>query len=79
MQYTLRNVPPDLDRMLKARAKKLGKSVNQLALEALAQSVGTALKRRSLRNMPGSWSKREATEFDRFLEQERRIDPELWK
>lgn len=79
MQYTLRNIPPELDRMLKARAKKLGKSVNQVALEALAQSVGTPLKRRSLRDMPGSWSKREAAEFDCFLAQERRVDPELWK
>jgi hypothetical protein len=65
--------------MLKARAKKLGKSVNQVAIEALAQSVGVPLKRRVLRDMPGSWSKQEATEFDRFLQAHRRIDPELWK
>ena len=78
MQYTIRNIPPELDRALKARAKKLGKSVNQVALDALARSVGQAIKRRNLREMPGAWSKGEAAEFDRFLEQDRQIDDELW-
>jgi hypothetical protein len=79
MQYTLRNVPPELDRALKARAKAAGKSVNQLVLEALAQSVGQAARRRDLRQMPGAWSRQEAARFDRFLEEHRAIDEELWK
>ncbi len=79
MQYTIRNIPPELDRALKARAKKFGRSVNQLALEALAQSVGQPLRRRSLRGMPGAWSKTEARSFDAFLGRQRRIDEELWK
>jgi hypothetical protein len=79
MQYTIRNVSAELDRALKARAKKSGKSVNQVALEALAQSVGQPLKRRSLRDMPGTWSKREAAHFERFLTEHRKIDDELWR
>lgn len=79
MQYTIRNVSPDLDRALKARAKQLGKSVNQVALEALAGSVGVSVKRRDLRAMPGAWSKEEAARFDRLLEESRRIDDELWR
>lgn len=79
MQYTIRNISPELDRALKARAKKSGKSVNQIALEALVQSVGQLVKRRSLRGMPGAWSKKEAAEFDRFLERHRKIDEELWR
>lgn len=79
MQYTIRNIPPELDRALKARAKKLGKSVNQVALEVLAAGTGKAIRRRSLRNMPGAWSAKEAAELDRFLEEHRSIDPELWK
>jgi hypothetical protein len=79
MQYTLRNVPPELDRALKARAKQLGKSVNQIAVEALAQSVGHPMRVRSLRGMPGAWTKKEAADFDRFLSEHRRIDEELWK
>ena len=79
MQYTIRNVSPELHRALKARAKKSGKSVNQVALEALAQSVGQVVKRRNLRDMPGAWSKQEAAAFDRFLEEHRQIDEELWR
>ncbi|MCC6902634.1 MAG: hypothetical protein IT377_26920 [Polyangiaceae bacterium] len=79
MQYTIRNIPPELDRALKARAKKMGRSVNQVALEALARSVGQPVKRRSLRGMPGSWSTREAAQLDEFLAKHRRIDEELWK
>jgi hypothetical protein len=79
MQYTIRKIPPDLDRALKARAKQVGKSVNEIALEALARSVGQSVRRRNLRGMPGAWSKKEASEFDRFLAQHRQIDPELWR
>lgn len=79
MQYTIRNIPAELDRALKARAKKVGRSVNQVALEALAQSVSQALRRRNLRGGPGSWSKAEASAFDEFLSAHRRIDEELWK
>jgi hypothetical protein len=78
-QYTIRNIPPELDKAIKARAKRLGKSINQVALEALANVVDRPIPRRSLRNMPGAWSKSEAEKFDRFLEQHRAIDEELWK
>jgi hypothetical protein len=78
-QYTIRNIPPELDKAIKARATRLGKSINQVALEALANVVDRAIPRRSLRNMPGAWSKSEAEKFDRFLEQHRAIDEELWK
>jgi plasmid stability protein len=79
MQYTIRGIPADLDRALKARAKRLGKSVNDVALEALAESVGKPMRRRNLRAMPGAWSKREASQFDHFLDEHRTIDAELWK
>ena len=79
MQYTIRNIPPELDRAIKARAKQLGKSVNQVALELLAQASGQPTRHRSLRRMPGAWSAKEAAEFDRFLEEHRGIDEEQWK
>src|SRR5690349_17082654 len=78
-QYTIRNIPPELDRAIKARAKRLGMSINQVALEALANVVDRPIPRRSLRNMPGAWSKSEAEKFDRFLQQHRAVDEELWK
>ena len=79
MQCTIRNIPPDLERAIKARAKQLGKSVNQVALELLAQAFGQPTRHRSLRQMPGAWSAEEAAELDRFLEEHRGIDEEQWK
>jgi hypothetical protein len=79
MQYTIRNIPPEIDKAIKAQAKRLGKSVNQIALEALAQSVDQPVRRRNLRGMPGAWSKDEAAEFDKTLAGIRTIDDELWK
>jgi plasmid stability protein len=79
MQYTIRSIPEDLDRALKARARRQGKSVNQVVVEMLAQGLGQIPRRRSLRDMPGAWSKKEAEELDRFLEEHRRVDDELWE
>ena len=79
MQYTIRNIPPELDRAIKARAKKLGKSINQVALEMLTHGFEEPVRYRSLRDMPGSWSTKEARDFDRFLEEHRVIDDELWR
>jgi hypothetical protein len=79
MQYTIRNVSAELDKALKARAKRLGKSVNEVALEALARSVNEPIRHRSLRGMPGSWTRGEARDFERFLDVHRKIDEELWK
>ena len=73
MQYTIRNVSQELDRALKARAKKLGKSVNKVVLEALARSVDQPARRRSLRGMPGAWTRQEAAQFDVFLAEHRSL------
>jgi predicted transcriptional regulator len=79
MRYTLRNVPPEVDRALKALAKQLGKSVNRVAVEALARSVGQPVRVRSLRGMPGRWTKKDAAGLDAFLTEHRRVDEEIWK
>ena len=79
MQYTLRNVPPHVDRALRAKARRDGKSLNEAAVEALAQGVGVgsvAVKRRDLSDLAGTW--REDAEFDAALPDQRRIDMEAW-
>lgn len=42
MQYTIRQVPKQVDKALRARAKAQKKSLNQIALEALAQIAGVS-------------------------------------
>jgi plasmid stability protein len=40
-QYTIRNVPDEVDRELRRRARALKRSLNTVALEALAAAAGT--------------------------------------
>jgi hypothetical protein len=80
MQYTLRNVPPQLDEALRAKAREEGKSLNEVTLEALlvgAGLVGQPVRHRDLSDIAGSWVSDTAT--DEALSEQRQIDPELWR
>lgn len=73
MQYTLRNVPPLLDETLRAKAREEGKSLNDVAIEALLAGAGLTgpVKRRDLSDISGSWVTDPAT--DEILQEQRRI------
>ncbi len=46
--YTIRGIPPHLDRLLRKRAQILGKSLNQLVIEDLAKQNSVPLGNDSL-------------------------------
>ena len=80
MQYTLRNIPEVLDALLRRFAREQGKSLNEVAIEALARGAGVGENRRRQRDLTGvagSW--RNDPAFDRALAAQDRIDPELWR
>jgi hypothetical protein len=80
MQYTLRNIPDSLDAALRAKARAAGKSLNEIAVEALARGLGfagAAVRHRDLRDVAGTWRRDGA--FDRAVSDQHTIDPELWK
>ena len=80
MQYTIRNVPKTLDAMLRDRARKEGKSLNEMVIEALARAMGFSkepLRQRDLTDIAGTWV--EDREFDRAIEDQDRIDEDLWR
>lgn len=80
MQYTLRNVPKQVDRALRERALREGKSLNEVVLEALARVLGlegAPIAHRNLRDISGTWVSDPAT--DSALDDQRRIDPDLWR
>jgi hypothetical protein len=80
IQYTLRNVAPHLDRALRHRAHEERKSLNEVTLDALLQAFalrGEELKRRDLGDVVGTWI--DDPEVDRALEEQKKIDPELWR
>lgn len=81
MQYTIRRVPKEVDRALRERALRRKLSVNETALEVIAEGLGidavTPLKRRDLSDLAGAWVKDKAV--DAALADQRRIDAPLWR
>jgi plasmid stability protein len=78
IQYTVRNVPERVDQALRARAHQERKSINQLTLEILAEAVSeNDHPKRNLASIAGTWASDADTE--EALEDQRRIDPELWR
>ena len=41
IQYTIRSIPPKLDSLLRQRAQKSGKSLNDVVIETLEKGTGT--------------------------------------
>jgi hypothetical protein len=80
MQYTLRQIPREVDKALRQKAKLEGKSLNQVAVEALARGANVDPAQPKFRNLDflvGTWV--EDPEFDKAIEEQRQIDPEMWK
>ena len=80
MQYTIRNVPDSLDEALRRVAREKGKSLNDVAIEALARGAGVTGERdrqRDLADIAGTWRKDPA--FDRALAAQDTIDEEMWR
>lgn len=80
MQYTLRRIPRAVDSVLRRRARSEGKSLNAVAVEALARGAGVdeaATPRRDLSDVLGSWVEDRA--FDKAIARQHRIDRRLWR
>ena len=80
MQYTLRNIPPAMDRALRDRAKRDGMSLNEAAVTALARALGLdskPVRNRSLADLAGTWQ--DDPEFDEAIQDQHSIDRDLWR
>src|SRR5580700_6388573 len=80
MQYTIRNVPDTLDEALRRTARDRGKSLNEVAIDALARGAGVTGERerqRDLADIAGTWRKDPA--FDSALAAQDTIDEEMWQ
>jgi hypothetical protein len=80
MQYTIRKVPGSLDEALRKAARERGKSLNEVAIEALARGAGVAgesSRQRELADIAGTWRKDPA--FDSALAAQDTIDEEMWR
>ena len=80
MQYTLRNVPKQIDAEVRRRAHQERKSMNRALLDALARGVGLdgkARRQRDLSDIAGTWKKDPL--FDRAIAEQDKVDEALWK
>jgi hypothetical protein len=80
MQYIIRNVSERLDAALRRQAREQGKSLNEVAIEALTRGAGLGdrpLRQRDLLDVAGTW--RHDRAFDRALAAQDTVDQELWK
>ena len=80
MQYTIRGSPPHLDAVLREKARATGKSLNEAAVDALADGAGMTgarKKRRNLADIAGTWKADKAIEAA-FSDQDK-VDNLLWR
>jgi len=75
-QYTIRAVPASIDRALRRRARQESKSLNAVAVEALARGLeldAKPVEHADLDALVGTWQEDPA--FDRAVADCERIDP----
>ncbi len=80
MQYTIRGIPAAVDSALRERARAAGTSLNEAAVEALAEGSGMAgsrPKRRDLADIARTWKADKAVEA--ALAEQDRVDENLWR
>ena len=80
MQYTIRGIPAIVDTAIRARARVAGKSLNEAAVDALAEGAGVTgaqQKRRDLGDIAGTWKADKALES--ALAAQDRVDGDLWR
>jgi hypothetical protein len=77
VQYTIRGIPPEVDRVLRRRAAQRKQSLNRLIVEELTSATTGLRKRADFTDVAGKWTPDPA--FDEILASQRRIDPDKWK
>ena len=82
---TIRGVEPEVAEKLKLTAAQQGKSVNQLVIQIIKESLGLNKAKKfthtytDLDDLFGKWSEGEFKRIQAKIDQGRRIDSELWE
>ncbi len=80
---TLRNLPPEVARLVREKARAEGISLNQAVIRVLEAQLGgrarTEAVHHDLDALAGAWSAAEAAAFEQALAEGRRVDEELWR
>ncbi len=82
IQYTVRDVPEEVDGLLRESAALEGVSLNQATLRALERGLGSErqpVRYRNLRQMIAQTPKVSTKAWQSALEQQDQTNPEDWK
>ena len=84
-QLTIRGVGIDLHQAIKTAAEKRGLSINRYVLYTLREAVGLGyggseqdVSFDDLDHLAGTWTQDELEEFERHLDNQRKIESDLW-
>jgi hypothetical protein len=77
VQYTIRGVPPEVDRVLRQKAARRKQSLNRVILEELTEAAIGGRRRADFSDLAGQWTPDPA--FDEILAAQRQIDRDKWK
>ncbi|MFO1429536.1 MAG: antitoxin [Candidatus Competibacteraceae bacterium] len=81
---TIRGIDEALDQALRTTAKKESRSVNQLVIKILKERFGLTKvtyhtrRHHDLDDLFGRWSAEEYERIQGAMDEQRKIDPELW-
>ncbi|MCW8800572.1 MAG: hypothetical protein OQK71_06575 [Desulfobacter sp.] len=81
-QITLRQIPENVDALIRQLSKEQKKSINKTIIELLEKALGVSRdssKKRNLSQLAGTWSDRESEEFKKNTAQFDKIDWEIWE
>ena len=77
IQYTIRGVPPEVDRVLRHKSAQRKQSLNQMILDELTLATVGHKRRTDFSDLVGHWTPDPA--FDEILAAQRQIDWDKWK
>ena len=81
LQYTIRDIPPAVDRVIRKRAQRAGKSFNATVVEALTiQTLGSADIKKAEQSVFARLrgAKSLNGDFERAVKEQSAIDDKLW-
>jgi hypothetical protein len=77
VQYTVRGVPKEVDRALRAKAAQLKISLNQVVVNELTRATIGHARKADFSSLVGQWTP--DPEFDDIIASQRQIDWDKWK
>lgn len=80
MQYTVENIPDEIERALRERAATENIALDRVLIDALARGLGLSTNGRKSRNLSNIAGKGLITaEMRAAFEEQRQVDPALWR